>query len=271
MTREACRTWNQYWPTTFRQPAWRPVVFDDSELVRGVIEMHLSKLKQDPDRGTSYCAHSCMIALGKHRAAEAAEIIQEQSSHPLGHAPMRALKVLAEAVTRLQEAETRVELIRQQPALRDRVGRRRSPNGVSSSSYSSQEETTSASSSSIENVNQRKRPYPEEYSVAATAPPAASSDHLFIADTPLLSSQYYATACVAYCSAEPCVMCSMGLLHSRVSAVIFPTQRVNKTFGGLGGSIALHTDVHLNHSFRVLRVALAPDLDPYEARTTSPP
>lgn len=51
---------------------------------------------------------------------------------------------------------------------------------------------------------------------------------------------------------EPCVMCSMALVHSRVRLVAFG--REDPDFGGLGGKFALHTCESLNHQFRVLRV-----------------
>jgi len=49
---------------------------------------------------------------------------------------------------------------------------------------------------------------------------------------------------------EPCLMCAMALIHSRVRLVAY---RYSDTeFGGFGGKLSLHTCSSLNHQVRVL-------------------
>lgn len=50
---------------------------------------------------------------------------------------------------------------------------------------------------------------------------------------------------------EPCVMCAMALVHSRVRLIAFRT--LDPEFGGLGGKVSLHTCQSLNHQVRVIR------------------
>eukprot|EP00662_Eupelagonemidae_sp_cell21_P047900 gene47900-36892_t len=46
---------------------------------------------------------------------------------------------------------------------------------------------------------------------------------------------------------EPCVMCAMALVHSRIARVAF--LEPNTVFGGLGSTLAVHSERRLNHHF----------------------
>jgi len=68
-------------------------------------------------------------------------------------------------------------------------------------------------------------------------------------------SDYLATGFHVFCLGEPCVMCSMALLHSRVAEVYFiQTDGEEKKFHGLGSTVSIHCNPQLNHRFRVFRV-----------------
>ncbi|CAE7023530.1 adat3 [Symbiodinium natans] len=75
---------------------------------------------------------------------------------------------------------------------------------------------------------------------------------------PREEEEYLCYDCEVVLTHEPCVMCAMALVHSRVRVVAF--HRVDSHFGGLGGAISLHQCASLNHQFRVLR---------WEAKATS--
>lgn len=68
---------------------------------------------------------------------------------------------------------------------------------------------------------------------------------------PHVDDDYLCCNCEAVMSHEPCVMCSMALVHSRVRLVAY--RYPDPEFGGFGGKLSLHTESSLNHQVRVLR------------------
>eukprot|EP00300_Choanocystis_sp_HF-7_P015876 c19208_g1_i4.p1 GENE.c19208_g1_i4~~c19208_g1_i4.p1 ORF type:complete len:129 (+),score=30.41 c19208_g1_i4:1-387(+) len=82
-----------------------------------------------------------------------------------------------------------------------------------------------------------------------------------VAGAPGTGELYLCSGYDLYTTLEPCIMCSMGLVHSRIRRVFY-MQR-NLEFGGLGGKLCIHTEPSLNHRFEVFQVTL-PDV------TTSP-
>lgn len=60
---------------------------------------------------------------------------------------------------------------------------------------------------------------------------------------------YLLSGCIAILSYEPCIMCSMALLHSRIDAVVF--YNYSKDSGALGSKCFLHSMESLNHHFPV--------------------
>lgn len=62
---------------------------------------------------------------------------------------------------------------------------------------------------------------------------------------------YLCNGCTAIFVREPCIMCSMALLHSRIACVIYAVS--NPTSGGLGSKFSVHCEPHLNHHFHVYK------------------
>lgn len=102
-----------------------------------------------------------------------------------------------------------------------------------------------------------KRPFPSESAdVSGSLPNGYSGNGVtpeVVVSTSVTASE---TADKLFLSDEPCIMCSMALLHNRVAAVVFPQGRENFEHGGLGGRLSLHAQQQLNHRFHVLRVDL---------------
>ena len=79
-----------------------------------------------------------------------------------------------------------------------------------------------------------------------------------VGDLTLIDSNdkcYLLTGYDVYLNREPCCMCAMALVHSRVSRIFFfGVKNLDRKFGALNSAVKLHTVEGLNHSFEVFYV-----------------
>jgi tRNA(Arg) A34 adenosine deaminase TadA len=66
------------------------------------------------------------------------------------------------------------------------------------------------------------------------------------------SGPYLATGYDLCINFEPCILCAMALLHSRIRRVFYLKQRPER--GGLGSLYSIHRHPALNHHFSVYKI-----------------
>ncbi|TKS67559.1 putative inactive tRNA-specific adenosine deaminase-like protein 3 [Collichthys lucidus] len=74
-----------------------------------------------------------------------------------------------------------------------------------------------------------------------------------VPDAEASSQPYICTGYDLYVTREPCVMCAMALVHSRIGRVFYGTASVD---GALGTKYKIHTQKDLNHRFEVYKGVL---------------
>ena len=79
-------------------------------------------------------------------------------------------------------------------------------------------------------------------------------------ERPVFHRPYLCTGYDCYVVREPCAMCAMALVHSRVRRVHYCKQ--DASYGALGGTFKLHAQKSLNHHYVVFHIPLLnPTLD----------
>jgi len=90
----------------------------------------------------------------------------------------------------------------------------------------------------------------------ATVAEANRAEFAKLDGAPTEAHPYLCRGCYVFLSEEPCVMCSMALLHSRVGIVIYERPRAED--GGMGSRYFIHDDLRLNHRFLAFEYTAGP-------------
>ncbi|XP_020390946.2 probable inactive tRNA-specific adenosine deaminase-like protein 3 [Rhincodon typus] len=91
--------------------------------------------------------------------------------------------------------------------------------------------------------------FPGDYAINIGKPLLPSDDHS-LRGTIVNGLPYICTGYDLYVSREPCVMCAMALVHSRIRRVFYATSSPD---GALGTKYKIHTKKDLNHHYDVFK------------------
>ncbi|KNZ45202.1 hypothetical protein VP01_839g2 [Puccinia sorghi] len=101
---------------------------------------------------------------------------------------------------------------------------------------------------------------PLRHAVVELTSTVSAQDRLFprLPESPLLPIPYLLTNQVVFLSHEPCLLCAMALLHSRIKHLFFLFPSPGS--GGCGSVYNVHEQDGLNHRFFVWKLILPPHL-----------
>ncbi|KAH8582742.1 cytidine deoxycytidylate deaminase family [Cryptosporidium sp. chipmunk genotype I] len=221
LTREKFSQLSKIWPLSFLKPKFNPEILSDQvqresdRLVRLACKVgEFAHSNGNPPRGCVITLKGKVVAIGED---------SRNSEYPWMHSVMKAVEHFSKRVC--------------------------------ASSLSMPKVTNSLDSKlqddDQEQENQKKEDHQDH--LIAMKSKYSISENQILSDSEL-KDQYLCTNGVAYLSHEPCISCSMALVHSRISKVFYMYK--DKERGFLGSNHKLHCVSKLNHHYRVFRASI---------------
>lgn len=99
------------------------------------------------------------------------------------------------------------------------------------------------------NLEENKEVFPSAESRLEKRPPEMKASELEAQLEP--GQNYYCSNLDLYIAMEPCIMCAMALVHSRIRRVFYALQHQDAAFGGLNQLIQINNHQSLNHKYLV--------------------
>ncbi|RUS17761.1 cytidine deaminase-like protein [Endogone sp. FLAS-F59071] len=221
-TRAQFEQWKMVWPLSFREDPRREIKFIEKEIA--VIKSHIHTVFQLSETAKSngeYSIAALIVDPATSTVLATSTDTRRSTCHPLRHAVMNCIDRVA---VREKATKTLVASIPPEPV--DPADTRTVP----------QKRKVGEIDADIMAVDGDRS---KRDSATILVPDATGK------------AAYLCTGYDLYVSHEPCVMCSMALVHSRIARVFYA--RPSPSSGGLGSVYKIHSYPSLNHHYKVFR------------------
>ncbi|TPX47794.1 hypothetical protein SeMB42_g03214 [Synchytrium endobioticum] len=237
ITRKELEQAARLWPVSFKE--FPTPVIQDQEFA--VIKARMAMAIREAEMGRS-CGQLGIGAVVVHPETDTvlAACHDKRRSHPLHHATMVAIAQVAEREREkrgLAKNSSRF-MIHGTPHLMNASSQ------ISTSNGDSEHHVNGSMNTNMDGHSKHSHRHK----------PHSIDDNKCIVD-PISGDErsrlgYYCTGYELYITREPCIMCAMALVHSRIARVFYGFATPG---GGLGSELQVHTHPFLNHKFGVFK------------------
>ncbi|KXZ47055.1 hypothetical protein GPECTOR_38g292 [Gonium pectorale] len=259
-TRQQWEAWTKLWPITWRIPDHGTPVTEETPVDQATQRYFEHHMRLALQLAAASSADNAALIVSPPSLTPLAEAVDGSGSHPLRHAVMAAIQVASERDLALWPPSVNDEPQGMEamaiaapiadPGLRTSSGSGAGPASADGASAGRQEDGPAVQGFRAGvTAEDRASAAAAGEELASKRPRLGAGPHEAGASRP-----YMCTGYDCFVVMEPCIMCSMALVHSRVQRVIYC--RPDPQHGALGGERRLHACRSLNHNYEVFRIEL---------------
>ncbi|CRG95959.1 cytidine deaminase, putative [Plasmodium gallinaceum] len=243
MTKKQYSEWSKFWPLYYRKPA-----YDLSTLTKEQIKKYINFIKISIDVGKNFgtCQSGCILTYNDKIVASSGDNIK---NHPLQHSVMLAIEEASYKLRHLLQIKKMISI--RNCEHNNKINNYLSKSCIQPLTYENSKLKDFKEQNNNNNV--KKSTVVKEENCKCDEKMLKDDDKNLNLNIykPIKINQYLCTNYFAYLSHEPCFMCAMAMVHSRIKCVIF--DKVNKENGALFSKEKLHCLKNLNHHFKVFK------------------